>query len=82
MESRRWIDALWEIRSKYGQDYADRLMFYTFSMWSTSVTKTENFDRFFFNKLLSGETVIDSDQEAFKRLQDILTAHGIVAQAN
>lgn len=80
MESRRWTDALWEIREKYGQDYSDRLMFYTFSMWSTSVTKTENFDRFFFNKVLSGETVIDSDPEAFKKLQDVFSTHGIVVQ--
>jgi hypothetical protein len=76
-EAQRWTDTLWEIRNTKGQDYTNKLMFFAFSMWNTSVSKTENLDTFFFNKILAGETVIDSDLEAFAKLRDVAASHGI-----
>ena len=29
----KWCHALWDIRQRYGQEFADKLLFYTFQQW-------------------------------------------------
>ncbi len=73
----KWRAALWEIRSRYGRAYTDRLLCYTFKMWNTSVTKPANFDIFFWNKLLAGETAIDNDNDTYAGVAEIAKKHEI-----
>jgi len=76
----KWRSALWEIRSRFGRAYTDKLLFYTFKMWETSVNKQENFDVFFFNKLLAGESAINNDMGRFTAISSVITNHGIRIQ--
>ena len=81
-DAQRWLDALWDLRSKRKKGDVDRLLFYVFSMWNTSPAKTESFDRFFYNKLLAGETVLDSNPTDFENTRNLLAKHGIAAEPN
>jgi len=73
----KWRSALWEIRSRYGQAYADKLLCYTLKMWNTSVNRQDNFDVFFGNKMRAGETAIDNDADRFRAVSEVLARHGI-----
>jgi hypothetical protein len=66
----QWLEALWEVREKFGQDYTDGLMCYTATLWRNTQGKyVESFDKFFRYKLGSGESVKGSApiDEIFKR---------------
>ena len=57
----KWQEAVWEVRDKMGQDYADGLMCYAIRLWGNVPSKyVDNFDKFFRYKLASGESVKDS----------------------
>ncbi len=73
----KWRSALWEIRTKYGQVYTDKFLYYTFKMWSTTPNKQDNFDLFFWNKFAAGETVINNDGDRYNAVSKILKEHGI-----
>lgn len=53
-----WLDALWETRNKYGQDYTDSLLCYTMMTWGVPSKYADNFDRFFRYRLVGGESVV------------------------
>lgn len=75
---RQWVDALWEVRRKYGQEYTDSLMCYALKMWRDLPTKyADNFDRFFRYKLVAGESVKDNSADRYRELNEILQRHGI-----
>jgi hypothetical protein len=69
---------MWDVRQKYGQEYADSLMGYALKMWRDLPTKyADNFDRFFRYKLVAGETVKDNSADRYRELNDVLQHHGI-----
>jgi hypothetical protein len=57
-----WTEAIWEVRSKYGQDYTDGLMCYTVTMWGVPAKYADSFDKFFRYRLAGGESVKDNGQ--------------------
>jgi hypothetical protein len=74
----KWIDAMWAVRRKYGQEYADSLMCYTLKMWRDTPSKyAENFDRFLRYRLAVGETVKDNSADRYFELNGIFQDHGI-----
>lgn len=74
----QWVDAMWEVRQKYGQEYADSLMCYTLKMWRDTPAKyVDSFDRFFRQRLTVGETVKDNSAERYSELNGIFRNHGI-----
>jgi hypothetical protein len=46
-------------------------------MWNTSVTKPANFDIFFWNKLIAGETAINNDTDTYVGVAEIAKKHEI-----
>jgi hypothetical protein len=57
----KWQEALWEVRSQLGHDYADGLLCYTVNLWGSVPSKyVGDFDKFFRYKLASGESVKDN----------------------
>jgi len=74
----QWVDAMWDVRQKYGQEYADSLMCYALKMWRDLPTKyADNFDRFFRYKLVTGETVKDNSADRYREVNEVLQHHGI-----
>jgi hypothetical protein len=75
----KWNNAIWEIRQKFGAEYTDRLLCYSFKMWKAIPAKyADNFDRFFRYKLVSGETVADNGGgQRYQELNAIFDRHGI-----
>jgi len=72
-----WTDAMWDIRSKYGQDYTDGLMCYAELMWGSVPSKyLDSFDKFFRYKLASGESVKGSNVSSPESFA-IFKQHGI-----
>lgn len=74
----KWVDAMWDVRQKYGQEYADSVMCYTLKMWRDTPSKyADNFDRFFRYRLAVGETVKDNSADRYFELNGIFQDHGI-----
>jgi len=74
----KWVDAMWDVRQKYGQEYADSLMCYTLKMWRDIPSKyLDNFDRFFRYRLAAGESVKDNSTDRYSELNKIFQDHGI-----
>jgi hypothetical protein len=53
-------NALWDIRRRFGKDFVDRSMFYTFERWEPDLPKEKDFQRFFGVRFLLGEAVVDN----------------------
>lgn len=71
-----WNDAIGDIRSVYGQDYADGLMYYTEKKWRDLPSEhAESFDKFFRNKLINGQVVLDNGNRI--DIDTILKRHGL-----
>ena len=80
----RWTKALWEVRSKYGAEYADHLLCYALLMWRGLPSKyVDTFDQWFRYKLVGGESVADNADIGtaavgrHQEVDDILKKHGI-----
>ena len=74
----KWVGAMWDVKQKYGQEYADALMCYTLKMWRDIPSKyADNFDRFFRYKLVAGETVKDNSADRHRELDGIFRQHEI-----
>jgi hypothetical protein len=73
----KWQEALWEVREKLGQDYADGLICYTVNLWASVPSKyVDDFDKFFRYKLVSGESVKDSPNTG-REIDAIFKRHGL-----
>lgn len=53
----KWNKTLWEIRAKYGQDFTDRAMFYTYKRWYPPKSP-QTFDELFFPRFRAGLEVV------------------------
>ncbi len=74
----KWIDALWEMRQIYGKHYADKVLGFTLRMWATSSPgQWKDFDQFFMNKLLPGETVMNGDPARFNEVRELVKRYRI-----
>jgi hypothetical protein len=74
----QWVDAMWEVREKYGQEYADSLMCYALKMWRDIPSKyLDSFDRFFRYRIAAGETAKDNSTDRYFELNAIFQRHGI-----
>ena len=74
----KWIDAMWEMGRVYGKHYVDRVLGFTLRMWATSSPgQWKDFDQFFMNKLLAGETVMNGDPVRFNEVRELVKRHGI-----
>ncbi|MBZ5699031.1 MAG: hypothetical protein LAN18_10855 [Acidobacteriia bacterium] len=73
----KWVDAMWDVRKSYGQDYADGLMCFTEMMWKNLPAKyVDTFDKFFRYKLIAGESVKNNASEEPK-IDLIFKQHGL-----
>jgi len=75
--------ALWDIREKFGQDFADRLVGYTFRAMMDGPTKsqTEDVDSYFMSKLKIGASVLDNDGSRWPEIEGIVRKHGLLSKA-
>jgi hypothetical protein len=74
-----WRNALWEVRAKLGKEYTDKLMFYSYRMWSNSTPPEKTFDVYFYDRLVSGLSVVTSDMRDRTTIKEILQRNGIAA---
>ena len=73
----KWTEALWEVRSQLGQDYADGLVCYTVNLWGTVPSKyVGDFDRFFRYRLAGGESV-KGNANTGRQIDAIFKRHGL-----
>jgi hypothetical protein len=73
----KWTEALWEVRSRLGQDYADGLVCYTVKHWGIVPSKyVGEFDKFFRYKLASGQSVKDNPNTG-REIDAIFKRHGL-----
>jgi hypothetical protein len=69
----QWQEAMWGVRTKFGQDYTDGIMCYTVNLWRCIPSKyVGDFDKFFRYKLVSGEGVKGS-----QNIDDVLKQYGL-----
>jgi hypothetical protein len=76
----KWDNALWEIRSRYGKDFADKALFYTFKTWDDPVTEAElrlSFDVFFSDRFRHGVYIEDNNLQNAANIAAILKTNGI-----
>lgn len=72
-----WGDALWELRSKYGQNFVDRLLLYSFQSWRPPEPQQNDFDSFFWVRFLMGLHAIDNQGENRDAVLNIMKSHGL-----
>jgi hypothetical protein len=74
-----WVDALWEARNRFGEEYVNSLLYYSVRLWrDRPPAYTDSFDRFFRAKISVGESVKDSSPSRYRELDLIFQEHGIV----
>lgn len=73
----KWVNAMWNIRTEYGQAFADRLLFYVSEQWMTPSPNDEEFDKFFIQRFLAGLYVIDNAGHNESKIREILRKRGI-----
>ncbi len=75
--SANWEDALWDIRSKYGQEFSDKLLLYSYKRWVAPTDPTGNLDSFYWDRLMAGLNVVDNDGKIEPDIIRILETRGI-----
>jgi hypothetical protein len=75
-----WLNALWEIRQKYGKDFADRAMFYSFKVLRDRAPSETTASLYFANVFRYGFHVVDNFFEKNTQLLGILRSHGLVSE--
>jgi hypothetical protein len=72
----RWMEALWDIRQKKGQDFTDRAMYYTYKTWDPKPVPGD-FESKFWTRFLAGVWVIDNNGKSIEAVQSIVSQHHI-----
>ena len=75
--SDKWRAALWDIRERKGQDFADRALFYTFQTFDPKTRADQDFNGFFKGEFLRGVSVVDNHHENYDDVVAILKSHGL-----
>ncbi len=74
---KHWNNGLWEVRQTFGQDFADRLLFYAHQRW-LQPTKNDTLDQFFLVRVMGGIDVMENNQNDYtKRIIEILQKNGL-----
>jgi hypothetical protein len=74
-----WVDGLWDIRQRYGQNFADRLAAFTLRTFHDfSWDEKETLDVRFYNSLMAGEFVLDDNLAKMPEINKILESRGLV----
>ena len=60
-----WTNGLWDMRTKYGKSFADRLLYYAFATWYPPQPK-DTFDQFFWRRISHGLTVLSNTAQEFE----------------
>jgi hypothetical protein len=76
---RQWLNALWGIREKYGKQFADKAMYYSYKKWLPPDPQEDgtSFNKFFFLRFLSGVEVEVTDPQQYIEIQNIYAAQGL-----
>jgi hypothetical protein len=74
-----WTNALWDLRNKYGRDFVDRLMFYSYENGQPPESD-ENLDDFLWSRFIIGLAAIDNNQENVGRVMEIMKSRGLPRQ--
>jgi hypothetical protein len=74
----KWVNALWDIRTAFRQDFADRLLFYVAELWLMPKPDDQDFDKFFMQRFLAGLGVIDNVRQNEPKIREILKKRGII----
>jgi hypothetical protein len=75
----KWESVLWEIRTRYGQAVADRVMLFTYQKYWPPQQKETDFDQFFARRLLAGVAVVDNSGNPGYGIRKVLTDSGLLA---
>ncbi len=75
----KWESVLWEIRTRYGQGVADRVMLFTYQKYWPPQDKEIDFDQFFARRLLAGVAVVDNLGNPSYGIRRLLTDNGLLA---
>lgn len=73
----KWVNAIWDIRDEYGQDFADRTLFYVSEVWRDRAEDEKDFDHFFVTRFLAGLSVIDNARQNEASVKAILAKRGL-----
>lgn len=74
-----WATPMWDVRSRFGKDFADRLLAFAVKSMIDSPDEGAhcNFDLYFYHKLQQGYSVIDSDPYRMTEITRIVGMSGI-----
>jgi len=67
------------MRQRYGQEFADKLLFYVFQRWQPATTSEKNnFNAYFMSRLFSGVFAVANDYDKYEvEISAILKARGL-----
>jgi hypothetical protein len=77
---RNWMLVLWEMRRDLGSEFTNRSLLYTHKFYNDGapvVLSTYQFDTYFRERLLRGESAVDNNDEHLERVKAILKRHGL-----
>lgn len=76
----KWNDALWEIRRVCGGDFTNRSLFFAIKSFDDPGDKKpeEGFDKYFVQRFLSGEFVVDNNLSNLPAILKILRENGLL----
>ncbi len=77
-----WLDALWEIREQYGQEFGDKLMYYAFATRHNVFKQHKTFDSFFVERITNAISVLGNSSEDREKVITILKKHGVSVAAD
>jgi hypothetical protein len=76
--SQKWVDALWDIRSKFGKNTTDKALFVGFNKRS-EISKTGDTNRYLTNIVESGLfEVLNDRSNGLKVIRQVLSDHGLI----
>lgn len=90
-EHDRWANAFWEIRQKYGQEFADRLAAFTLRSIMDGPKETppplgrsdmSMIDRYIYKNVLVAESVVDNEKQKLGDIRNIFMKHELLITDN
>jgi hypothetical protein len=81
----KWIDGLWDVRQRYGQQFSDRLSSFALKSlndFPENEKEIPNFNAYFYNAVMAGEFVLDNDLSRMGPIAAIFQARDLIPKAN
>jgi len=86
-----WVNAIWDVRKRFGKEFADMAMLYTSKAFDDSTaadanvkrstSSKEDFDKYFARAFLFGESVSDNNMGNYNEVATILRKRGVMKWA-